>query len=151
MKRRAFTLIELLVVIAMIAILTGAVGIGVNGARKNAKIARARAEAQEITNAILAYANYTEDGTLSSIAGALSDAEASKSTLGFLIGEGQNAHGSSLPVLYNAAVSKGNGAFLDPWGHPYRVTVRQGQNITPMGIPVMGIRLFYPNWHRVRE
>lgn len=151
MKRRAFTLIELLVVIAMIAVLTGVVGAGVSKARKNAKITRARAEAQEITNAILSYANYTEDGSLRSIAGKLNDAEASKSTLGFLIGEGQNAHGSSLPVLYNAAISKGKGAFLDPWGHPYRVTVKRGQSITPMGVPAMGIRLFYPNWHRMRD
>lgn len=151
MTKRAFTLIELLVVIAMIAILTGAVSGGVSSARQRAKIARARTETQEITNAILSYANYTSDGTLRSIAGKLNDAQATSSSLGFLIGHGENAHGGNLPVLYNAAVVRGNNAFVDPWGHPYRVTVRQGESIKPMGVPAMDIRLFFPNWHRVRD
>ena len=147
--RRAFTLIELLVVVAMIAVLSGAVGAGVNAARKRALITKARAEAQEITNAILAYANYTDDGTLKELAGKLSNSDASSSSLDFLIGKGPNRRGSPVPVLYNAAATKGSGAFLDPWGHPYRVTVKKGENISPPGVPAMSLRLFYPNWHRL--
>ena len=36
--KKAFTLVELLVVIAMIAVLTGAMTVAVNGARTRAKI-----------------------------------------------------------------------------------------------------------------
>ena len=147
--RRAFTLIELLVVIAMVAILSAAVGASVNAARKRALITRAHSEAKEITNAILSYANYTEDGTLQEVAGKLNDTPANESSLDFLIGKGPQKRGSKVPVLYQAASLKGNGAFLDPWGHPYRVTVKRAANISPPGVPAMSIRLFFPNWHRL--
>ena len=149
MKRRGFTLIELLVVIAMIAVLTAAVGAAVNGARRRARIGRARAEAQEITNAILAYANYTDDGTLKSVAGKLNDTPASLQSLAFIVGKGPKQRGEDVPILYNAAAQKGNGAFLDPWGHPYHVTVKKGNAIRPPTVPQMNIRLFFPNWHRL--
>ena len=56
--KKGFTLIELLVVIGMIAVLTGAASSAVMKARKRSQIARAEAETQEMTNAILAYENY---------------------------------------------------------------------------------------------
>ena len=64
--KKGFTLIELLVVIGMIAVLTGAVSSSVMKARKRAQIARAEAETQEMTNAILAYENYDDDHSLKS-------------------------------------------------------------------------------------
>lgn len=146
--RKAFTLIELLVVVGMIAVLAGTVGAGVNTARKRAMLTKARSEAQEITNAILAYANYTDDGTLAEVT--MENAEASKDSLSFLLG-GKTKRNSQVPILYNAAVTKGSGAFLDPWGKPYRVTVKKGDKVTPPGVPSMNLRLFYPNWHRVAE
>ena len=148
--RRGFTMIELLVVLAIIAVLVAAVSTSVNAARRRAMITRAQSEAEEITNAILAYANYTQDGTLGELAGRLSYTEANESTLGFLIGKGSQ-NGQKVPILYNAASTKGSGAFLDPWGRPYRVTVKRGQSINPPGVPQMNIRLFYPNWHRLEE
>ena len=147
--RRAFTLVELLVVIAMIAVLTAAAGAAVNSARKRAKIGRARTEAQEITNAILSYANYTEDGTLGEIASGLNNVPASLTTLKFLVGQGPKQRGSDVPILYAAGAAKGNGAFVDPWGHPYRVTVKKGKKVSPPSVPTMNIRLFFPNWHRL--
>lgn len=146
MRKRAFTLLELLVVIAMIALLTGVVGAAVNGARRRAKFARAQAEAQEITNAILSYANYTKDGTLASVT--MENQPASKTSLNFLLGGQANPHGGKIPVLYNGAPAP-NGEFLDPWGHPYRVTVKEGQRIEPEAFPELKIRLFFPNWHRL--
>ena len=145
--RRAFTLIELMVVIAMIAILMGAATTSVVGAQKRAKISRAQTEAQELTKAILAYANYTEDGTLSELAG-LNDSEATESNLKFVLGK-VTKRGSTVPVLYNASVAK-DGRFLDPWGNPYRVTVKKGERVTPPGVPAMNVGVFYPNWHRVK-
>ena len=149
MRRPGLTLIELLVVVAMIAILTATAGAAVNAARKRAKIGRAYAEAQEITNAILAYANYTEDGSLRSVAGGLKNAPASLASLAFIVGKGPKQRGEDVPVLYNAAAQKGGGTFLDPWGHPYRVTVKKGERISPPSVPQMNIRLFFPNWHRL--
>ena len=145
--RKGFTLIELLVVIAMIAILMGAAGTSVVGAQRRAKIARAQTEAQELTKAILAYANYTEDGSLSELTG-LDDSEATEDNLKYVLGK-VTKRGSTVPVLYNASVAK-NGKFLDPWGNPYRVTVKKGQRITPPGVPTMNVGIFYPNWHRVK-
>lgn len=145
--RKAFTLVELLVVVGMIAVLSGTVGASVNSARKRALLSRARAEAQEITNAILSYANYTEDGTLAEVT--MDNVDASKDSLSFLLG-GKTKRNSQVPVLYNAAVTKGSGAFLDPWGKPYRVTVKKGDKVSPPGIPSMNLRLFYPNWHRIK-
>ena len=142
--RRAFTLIELLVVIAMIAILMGAATTSVVGAQRRAKIARAQTEAQELTKAILAYANYDEDGSLSKYT--MNDREADEGSLGFILGKVKSRN-SDVPVLYNAALT--GGKILDPWGHPYRITVKQGETINPPGVNGVKIRMFYPNWHRI--
>ena len=145
--RRGFTLIELMVVIAMIAILMGAATTSVVGAQRRAKISRAQTEAQELTKAILAYANYTEDGTLSELSG-LDDSEANENNLKCVLGK-VTKRGSTVPVLYNASVAK-DGRFLDPWGNPYRVTVKKGERVTPPGVPAMNVGVFYPNWHRIK-
>ena len=145
--RKGFTLIELLVVIAMLVILMGAATTSVVSAQRRAKISRAQTEAQELTKAILAYANYTDDGTLSELSG-LDDSEASEDNLKYVLGK-VTKRGSTVPVLYNASVAK-NGKFLDPWGNPYRVTVKKGERIKPPGVPSMNVGIFYPNWHRVK-
>lgn len=147
MTRRGFTLVELLVVVAMISLLAGAMTVSVTGARARARVSRAQTDVREITNAILAYANYTDDGTLSSVS--LNDAEASEANLAFILGQGSSARGAKVPVLYNAAVSSGR--ILDPWGKPYRVTVKAGDTVSPPGAQNLSVRLFYPNWHRLRE
>lgn len=145
---RAFTLIELLVVIAMIAVLTAAAGSSVASAQRRAKISKAQTEAQELTKAIQAYANYTEDGSLTELTG-LNDAPASESNLKYVLGK-VTQRGSTVPVLYNASVTSG-GQLLDPWGTPYRITVKKGQTVNPSGVPNMKVGIFYPNWHRVTE
>lgn len=142
--RKGFTLIELLVVIAMILIIAGSMTTATGKARRRAKMDRANVEARELTNAILAYQNYTEDGTLSECE--MDDAEAEVSKLGFILGKARQ-RGQQVPVLYNAAVA--GSKIIDPWNKPYRVTIKRGQPINPPGVPSMGIRPFYPNWHRV--
>lgn len=124
--KRAFTLVELLVVVGMIAILMGAVGSGVGQARKRAMVARAMQEAKEMTNAILAYENYVDNAIFKGKVSALNDTPAGRSSLGFIIGEekGTAKGGGDVPVLYNAHVRSSDGAIADPWGMPYRVTVK---------------------------
>ena len=142
--RRGFTLIELMVVMAMIAIIAGALTTGVAKAQRRTKISRAQTEAREITNAILAYQNYDEDGSLSKYT--MNDQEADEGSLGFILGKVKSRN-SDVPVLYNAAIT--GGKILDPWGHPYRITVKQGETINPPGVSGVKIRMFYPNWHRI--
>ena len=142
--RKAFTLIELLVVVAMVAVLIGAFTSGIAKAQRRSKISRAQTEAREITNAILAYQNYDEDGSLSKYT--MNDQEADEGSLAFILGKVKSRN-SDVPVLYNAALTRGK--ILDPWGNPYRITIKQGDKINPPGVNGVKIRMFYPNWHRI--
>lgn len=142
--RKGFTLIELLVVIAMILVIAGSMTAATVRAQRRAKLDRASAEARELTNAILAYQNFDENGSLDNYVMENADAEVSR--LGFILGKVRQ-RGQQVPVLYNAAVS--GSKIVDPWGKPYRITIKRGQSINPPGVPSMGVRPFYPNWHRV--
>jgi len=143
--RRGFTLVELLVVVGMIAILGGSMVTSVSSAQMRAKVSKANVDVGEITKAILAYANY-EDGTLESVA--MEDQAAEESRMAFILGRVQG-RGGQVPVLYNGAIR--NGALTDPWGNPYRVTIKKGEMIRPAGVPSLSLKLFYPNWHRLSE
>ncbi len=123
--KQGFTLVELLVVIGMLMLLAGAVTTSVTGAQRRAKIQQATVEAQEMTKAILAFENYGKNYSLDKYV--MEDAEATEQSLGFILGkenmQGQGQSGK-VPVLFNAAVT-GSGKILDPWGNPYRVTIKK--------------------------
>ena len=123
-QRGGFTLIELMVVLAMIMILAGAVTSSVSGARERAKITAATVAAREITHAILMYEN---DAPTHDLSAHVMDSwqDATESNLGFILGGGETTSGGTpIPVLYNASLQ--NGRILDPWGTPYKVTIREG-------------------------
>lgn len=120
--RRGFTLVELLVVIAMLMLLMGSVTSAIMTAQRRAKISKATVEVKEITNAILAFENYSSDGL--SKHKIPNWQEATESTLAFILGKETGENGETIPVLYNAAIR--NKRILDPWGRPYRVQIRQG-------------------------
>lgn len=143
--KRGFTLIELLVVVGMIAILAAAVTHSVGAAQRRGRIAKAEAEAHEITNAILAFENHTKDLSLSKYV--MEDAEATVSSLGFILGNANGRNGQ-VPVLYNAAADP-SGRILDPWGTPYKVTVRKVEDVTVAGADTMKLKPFVPNWHQL--
>ena len=126
--RNGFTMVELLVVIAMLMILAGSITSSVGSASRRAKIQQATTELQEMTKAILAYENYgrvNEDSPLSSHL--MEEKEATESNMGFILGQEtlKNGQSGNIPVLFNAEIK--NGAIRDPWGNPYRGTIRQAK------------------------
>ena len=147
MKRRrtsGFTLVELLVVIAMLMLLAGAITSSVSSAQKRAKIAQATAEAQEMTNAILAYQHFGEGYELP----IYNNSPATEANLSFILGGETGPNGEKIPVLYNASIK--GGQILDPWGHPYYVTIRTGRPISTEQDSSDNLRPFvaFPNYNR---
>ena len=149
--KKGFTLIELLVVIGMIAVLTGAASSAVMKARKRSQIARAEAETQEMTNAILAYENYDDDHSLKKYQTSKSWKDASEDSLQFILGGVENKQGK-VPVLFNAAIRGGN--VLDPWGTPYQYMIADAGNATESGADQVGSGLstymYLPNLWRLK-
>lgn len=147
--KKGFTLVELLVVVSMIAALMGGAAASFARAREQAKIAKATADVKEMTNAILAYENYASDHSLKSVAGT-ANGEASKSTLGFIVGVAPDAESGEVPVLYNAQFS-GSGKILDPWGNPYQVRVEESTDSdtdSDIGLRDVHVGFYLPNMNR---
>ena len=149
--RRGFTLVELIVVIGMLMLLAGAISSSIAGASRRAKIQRATTEAQEMTKAILSYENYGDEDGLQAFC--MEEQEATESSLGFILGlteiKQKNGEKGKVPVLFNGALT--NGKILDPWGNPYRVTIRQGKKVDGgEGEASATLRAFvsFPNYNR---
>ncbi len=144
-KKNGFTMIELLVVVGMLMLLAAALTSSISGANKRAKIQACITEAQEMTNAILAYENYAKDNELKEI----NDQVATTSSLDFILGGGKNAlSGEKMPVLY-VGHPESDGRFLDPWKRPFYVTIRKG-TIQPKdkGKNSLGSYVMFPNFNR---
>ena len=125
-EKHGFTIIELMVVIAMLLILMGAVTASVTRARQRAKIQQAITEAQELTNAILAFENFARPGRPSPLenkATGESWKTATEGDMSFVLGNEKNPSGQdgNVPVLFNGAVT--GGSIRDPWGNPYRYRI----------------------------
>ena len=151
MMKRAFTLIELLVVIGMITVLTGSISSSVASARARARVMKATAEVKEMTNAILAYENYERGNSFE--LPTLNRVDCDDSSLGFLVGNGGNAQsGGKIPVLLQAALTKG-GKMLDPWGTPYKVTIKKGSATLQLKTMTGALNTGYylPNFYRISE
>ena len=148
--RKAFTLIELLVVVAMLAIIMGAMTTSVNAARHRARVQKAVNDVKVISQAILAYENYSSDNKLQT----MDRKPADRDNLGFLLGhaDDQAAGGGEVPVLISAALNS-NGAILDPWGHPYYVTIREkGVSMTvKTATGSLNTGYYLPNFYRISE
>lgn len=141
--RQGFTLIELLVVVSMIAIILGAMTVSVSSARERACIQRATSEVKVISQAILAYENWSRSGELET----MNRRDADKGSLGFLLGTEQAQTGGKIPVLLMAQLRNG-GKMLDPWGIPYKVTIKEGSVSAAQQIQLRtGYHL--PNFHRL--
>lgn len=149
--RRGFTLVELLVVVGMIAVIMGAITTSISGARARARVVKATADVKEMTNAILAYENYSVGGehripTM--------DEDANDKKLAFILGKGPAAdNGEPVPVLYNAAIAA-DGMIRDPWGTPYRVKIEettQDEVESDVGNSTFLTGYALPNFNRLKE
>lgn len=147
-RNSGFTLVELLVVIAMLMLLAGAVTSSVAKAQQRAKIAQATAEAQEMTNAIRAFEHFWGERDLKSKMPTLNNAEATEGEMSFILGGDPGPDGEKLPVLFNASIK--GGKILDPWGKPYRVTIKEGKAFEsdPDVTDQLNSYVAFPNFNR---
>lgn len=144
-NRPAFTLLELMVVLGMIAVIVGAMTTSVAAARERARIQRATSDVKVISQAILAYENWSRSGDLQT----MERRDADSGSLGFLLGNEQAESGGKVPILLMAQLRNG-GKMTDPWGTPYKVTIRQG-NISAAQRIQLKTGYFLPNFYRLGE
>ena len=119
--KSAFTLVELLVVLGIVAMIMAAFTSSMASAQQRAKISRATSEVKLISQAILSYENYDQDNELPSMA----NQDADQGSIGFLIGNGGASNSGKIPALLMAQLSSG-GKMLDPWGTPYKISIKPG-------------------------
>ena len=144
-NERGFTLVELLVVVGMIAVIMGAISVSYSAAQQRARIQKATSDVKVISQAILAYENYARSNNedLPTMTKQTADA----SSLGILIGKGKTtASGDKIPVLLMAALQNGR-EMKDPWGTPYRVTIKEG-TIPASGSISLETGYYLPNFYR---
>ena len=144
-NKRGFTLIELMVVVAMIAIFMAALGTSVGKTRERARIEKARSDVKTLSQAILAWENYSRGGK--NELNEMNDEEASSSSLDFILGQGETAKSGQIPVLFMAQLSAG-GTIRDPWGTPYRIRIKQGAISSPDNLNLLTC-FFVPNLYRL--
>lgn len=146
-SKRGFTLVELLVVVGMIAVILGALSTSITASQNRARIQRAKNDVNVTAQAILAYENFNSNNKLPT----LTQAEADSGTLGFLLGNGESSStGSQIPALLMASLQSG-GKMRDPWGTPYRVTIKEGSSSIKFSTASssMQTRYFFPNFYRL--
>ena len=125
-ENSGFTIIELITVIAILIKLMGAISTSVTGARRRAKTNQAITEAQQLTDAILAYENFVKPGSGDSpLEKKAKDSwlPATEDDMAFVLGRESMPNGQEgdVPVLFNGAVT--GGSIRDPWGRPYQYRI----------------------------
>ena len=150
LTKRGFTLIELLVVVGMIAVIAGAMTTSVASAQERARIQKATSEVKIISQALLSYQDYAtaHNLTLAELE-KLKNSDADSGSIGFLLG---SASGDKVPALLMASLQAG-GKMLDPWGTPYKISVKKGKaqiNLRVAG-KQMSMQYSLPNFYRVAD
>ena len=147
LNKRGFTLVELIVVIAMIAVFMASVGVAVGKTRERARIEKARGDVKVLSQAILAWENYSRNGK--NELREMNDVEADSSSLGFLLGQGESATSGDIPILAMVQLSAG-GKMRDPWNRPYLLRIKEGKIDRPENLD-LGTCYYLPNLYRLSE
>ncbi len=134
-----------MVVIGMIAIFMAAVGTSVGQTRERARIEKARSEVKGLSQAILAWENYTRGGK--NELETMNDVEATASALKFVLGQGESSTSGEIPTLFMAALAA-DGKLRDPWGTPYRIRIKEGAIQSP-GTMNLYTCYYLPNFYRL--
>lgn len=151
LTKRGFTLVELLVVVGMIATLLGALTTSVAAAQERARIQKALSDVKVTTQAILASENFKQSGKYE--LKPMNRVDADASSLAFLLGKGGNDDsGERLPATLMASLQAG-GKLLDPWGTPYKVTIKKGDAQVRIESAAGSMKTGYylPNFYRLSE
>ena len=146
--KRGFTLIELLVVVGMIGIIAGALTTSVSSAQHRARVQKATADVKVISQAILAFENWSQNGKYK-LPEYDNPVEAGADTLDFLLGAKQADSEGNIPAMLMAQLKSGN-KIRDPWGHPYWVRIRR-KAISAVKRPTISTGYYLPNFYRVKE
>ncbi len=144
--KKAFTLVEVMVVLAVMAVIMATFTTSISSAQLRAKISRAESEVKLISQAILAYENYSDDNELPS----MTNQDADEGSIGFLIGNGGSSDSGKIPALLMAQLSSG-GKMLDPWNTPYKISIKPGNaNINlESATGSMQTGYYMPNFYRL--
>lgn len=147
--KKGFTLMELMVVIAMIGIIMAAVVTSTAGAQERARREKALSEVKTVHQAILSYETVAKNGELPT----MENRDADSGALGFLVGKGgQSKYGDKIGALLEASFKRG-GRMLDPWGTPYKISIRaSGASVKlESASGSMQTGYYFPNFYRLSE
>lgn len=122
--RGGFTLIEMLVVVSMVGLLMTVSLASATKARTLVRRAKAEAELREMVNAWLQYQAFYGKWP-EKVKGKI-DVTASAKLLGPIIDSDDNEN--PLGVVFLGVPLAPGDDFLDPWGHPYRISFDKEEN-----------------------
>ena len=149
LTKRGFTLMELMVVVAMIGIIMSAIVSSTAAAQERTRRDKALSEVKTITQAILAYENVAKSGELPT----MENRDADDNSLGFITGKGgESRYGGKVGSMLAAIYRKG-GKMTDPWGTPYKITIRaSGASVRiESASGAMQTGYYFPNFYRLSE
>lgn len=149
LTKRGFTLMELMVVVAMIGIIMSAIVSSTAAAQERTRREKALSEVKTITQAILAYENVAKSGELPT----MENRDADDNSLGFITGKGgESRYGGKVGSMLAAIYRKG-GKLTDPWGTPYKITIRaSGASVRiESASGAMQTGYYFPNFYRLSE
>ena len=139
---------ELLVVVGMIAILIGTLSTSFTSSMRRARIQKATAEVKVISQAILAYENWARGSGTFELE-PMNKRDADSGSLGFLLGQEAAKSGGKIPAMLMAQLQSG-GKMLDPWGTPYKITIKEG-SISAAQRLSLWTGYYLPNFYRLAD